>query len=151
MKAVNSQVAVRMSQHAVNTAYADVERIRMHVRVKSDVLTMQCRQAGLPIELAEVCAGLLASVVDDLVTASKLPRSDFERSKRKERILAATDEPALSALRCAIAASPVNGRAAVAHWDAICENWERGKFAWLLGLDTETAYGYGKRLEKRTC
>lgn len=145
---MNSPV-VRMPQHAVSTAYAAIDRVRPHVRIKSPVLTTACRQAGLPTELAEICGGLLASVVDDLVAIGKLGRTDFERSKRKERILAATEEPALSALRCAMAASPVNGRAAVAHWDAICEKWERGKFAWLLGLDTETAYGYGRRLEKR--
>lgn len=103
----------------------------------------------MPIELAELCGGLLASVVDDLVAIGNLKRTDFERTKRKQRILATTEEPAKSALRIAVAASPINGRAAVAHWDAICEQYEVGKLAWLLGLDTETAYTYGKRMEKR--
>lgn len=116
----------------------------------SPVVTTHCRQAGLPLELAELCGGLLASVVDDLVTIGKLPRSDFERSKRKQRVLAAAEEPAMSALRLAIVASPINGRAAVAHWDAVCEKWELGKLAWLLGMDTETAYRYSKKVEKRT-
>jgi hypothetical protein len=117
--------------------------------MKSFTLTTACRQAGLPIELAELCGGLLASVVDDLVTIGRLRRTDFERTKRKQRVLAAADEPAASALRLAIVASPVNGRAAVAHWDAICEGYELGKLAWLLGMDTETSYGYGRRMEKR--
>jgi hypothetical protein len=117
--------------------------------MKSSTLTTACRQAGLPIELAELCGGLLASVVDDLVTIGRLRRTDFERTKRKQRVLAAADEPAASALRIAIVASPVNGRAAVAHWDAICEGYELGKLAWLLGMDTETSYGYGRRMEKR--
>lgn len=99
--------------------------------------------------MAELCGGLLASVVDDLVAVSKLSKTDFERTKRKQRILAAADEPAASALRIAMAASPLNGRAAVAHWDAICEKHETGKLAWLLGMDTETAYKYGKKIEKR--
>lgn len=103
----------------------------------------------MPIELAKLCGGLLASVIEDLVTIGKLRRSDFERSKRKERVLAATDEPAGSALRVAMAASPINGRAAVAHWDCICEQHEIGKLAWLLGVDTETSEGYGRRLEKQ--
>ena len=48
-----------------------------------------------------------------------------------------------------MAASPLNGRAAVAHWDAIAEAHEVGKLAWLLGMQTETAYSYGKKFEKR--
>jgi hypothetical protein len=101
------------------------------------------------MELAELCGGLLASVVDDLVTIGRLSRSDFERTKRKQRVLAAAEEPAASALRIAMAASPINGRAAVAHWDAICEKYEVGKLAWLLGMQTETSYRYGKKVEKR--
>lgn len=141
--------AIRLSQFAVETASAQAEAIRPLVRMRSDTLTAHCRQVGLPLELAELCGGLLASVVDDLVHIGKLRKSDFERTKRKQRVLAATDEPARSALRCAIVASPINGRAAVAHWDAICEKYELGKLAWLLGMDTETAYKYGKKIEKR--
>lgn len=103
----------------------------------------------MSIELAELCGGLLASVVDDLVAIGKLRRTDFERTKRKQRILAAAEEPARSALRIAVAASPVNGRAAVVHWDTICEQAEVGKLAWLVGLDTETSYAYGRRQERR--
>jgi hypothetical protein len=139
----------RLSQVAVRTAYEQAERIRPLVRMQSAVLTTACRQAGLPMELAELCGGLLASVVEDLIIIGNLRRTDFERSKRKQRVLAAADDPAASALRLAMAASPINGRAAVAHWDAICEGWEVGKLAWLLGMDTETGYGYGKRLERR--
>jgi hypothetical protein len=141
--------SARLPEIAVQTASLHQERISVIVRMKSPTLTTACRQAGLPIELAELCGGLLASVVDDLVNIGRLPRSDFERTKRKQRVLAAADEPAASALRIAIVASPVNGRAAVAHWDAICEGYELGKLAWLLGMDTETSWGYGRRLEKR--
>lgn len=140
--------APRLSQVAVQTVDRHSQRIRTLVRMGSPTLTTACRQAGLPIELAELCGGLLASVVDDLVTIGKLRRTDFERTKRKQRVLAAADEPAASALRLAMAASPVNGRAAVAHWDAICEGFELGKLAWLLGMDTETSYGYGRRIER---
>lgn len=104
----------------------------------------------MPLELAELCGGLLASVVDDLIAISRLPRTDFERTKRKERILAATQEPACYAFKLAAAASPINGRAAVAHWDMVCEQHERGKLAWLLGMDTELGYKYGKKVEKRS-
>src|ERR1700744_683876 len=139
---------IRPSQVAVETAYRERERIRPLARIESVTLTTACRQHGLPIDLAELCAGLLASVVDDLVTVSKLPRTDFERTKRKQRVLAACDEPAASALKIAIGCSPINGRAAVAHWDTICEGYEVGKLAWLLGMDTETAWRYGKRIER---
>lgn len=139
----------RLSQVAVRTAYEGAERIRPLVRMNSPTLTTACRQAGLPIELAEICSGLLASVVDDLVAIGNLPRTDFNRTKRKQRVLAAADEPAASALRLAMAVSPINGRAAVAHWDAICESFEVGKLAWLLGMDTETSWGYGRRFRKR--
>jgi hypothetical protein len=111
-------------------------------------MTTACRQAGLPLELAEMCGGVLASVVDDLIVISRLPRTDFERTKRKERILAVAQEPACYAFKLAAAASPINGRAAVAHWDAICEKHELGKLAWLLGMDTELGYKYGKRILK---
>lgn len=138
----------RLSQVAAEAAFKHLQRIAPLARIKSPVLTTACRQAGLPLELAELCGGLLASVVDDLVNIGNLRRSDFERTKRKERVLAATEEPAASALRLAIAASPINGRAAVSHWDVICEGYELGKMAWLLGVDTETSRMYGKRMER---
>lgn len=100
------------------------------------------------MDLAELCGGLLASVCDDLVEASRLPRTDFERAKRLERVLAATAEPARSALCVAIAASPTNGRACARHWDAICDQGEQGKFAWLIGMDTDNAHRYGKKMQK---
>jgi len=140
--------AIRLPQVAVEAVTQGADRIRPLVRMQSETLTTACRQAGLPLELSELCGGLLASVVDDMVAISRLPRRDFERTKRKERVLAATDEPACAALRIAIASSPVNGRAAVAHWDVICEQHEIGKLAWLVGMQTETAYAYGKRVEK---
>lgn len=139
----------RLPQYAVETAARYTDELRPYVRMQSDVLTLACRKAGLPMELAELCGGLLASIVDDLITIGRLPRADFERTKRKERILEATEEPALSALRCAVAASPINGRAAVAHWDIVCEQHEQGKLAWLMGMDTELAWSYGRRAEKR--
>jgi hypothetical protein len=141
--------AVRLPQYAAMKAFAEADRIRPLVRMQSATLTTACRQRGLPIELAELCGGLLASVVDDLVMVSRLPKTDFERSKRMERILEATQEPALSALRLAMAASPTNGRACARHWDAICDRGEVGKFAWLLGMQTDTAYKYAKKVEKR--
>ncbi|MEL7086846.1 MAG: hypothetical protein AAGL98_00140 [Planctomycetota bacterium] len=141
--------AIRLSQAAVETAVKHADSIRPFVRLSSPALTTACRQRGLPLELAELCGGLLASVVDDLICISRLPRTDFERTKRKERVLAVADEPARSALRIAIAASPINGRAAVAHWDAVCEKYEVGKLAWLLGMDTDTAWRYGKRMERQ--
>lgn len=140
--------ATRLSQHAVRTASDQIGRIRPLVRVRSDSLTTQCRQHGLSADLAEVCGGLLASVIDDLVEIGRMRRNDYMRTKRKERVLAAASEPAASALRIAMAASPVNGRAAVSHWDVICEKHEIGKFAWLLGAETETAYRYGRKIEK---
>lgn len=142
--------AIRLSQYAVETASQGRQRITALVRIKSAALTTQCRQAGLPLELAELCGGLLASVVDDLVAIGNLRKTDFERSKRMDRVLAVTQEPAVSALRVAMAASPINGRACVRHWDAVCEKHELGKLAWLLGIETETAYRYGKKVEKRS-
>lgn len=147
MQVVSTQ---RLPQIAVQTVSHHAARIGALVRISSSTLTTACRQAGLPLELAELCGGLLASVVEDLVVIGNLRRSDFNRTRRKQRVLAAADEPAASALRLAIAASPVNGRAAVAHWDAICEGFELGKLAWLLGMDTETSWGYGRRMGKRS-
>lgn len=140
---------IRMPTRAIEQATYNAARISTLVRIKSPVMTTACRQAGLPLELAELCGGLLASVVDDLVTASKLPRTDFERAKRLERVLEATNEPAIFALRIAMAASPTNGRACVRHWDAICEKPERGMLAWLVGLRTDAAEKYSKKVEKR--
>lgn len=141
--------AVRIGDYALVTVTRAADSIRPLVRQTSPTLTNACIAAGFPVELAELCGGLLASVVEDLVEIGKLRRTDFERSKRKERVLQAAQEPARSALRIAIAASPINGRAAVSHWDAICDQPEQGKLAWLLGLDTEAAYNYGRRYNKR--
>jgi hypothetical protein len=111
-------------------------------------LTTACRQAGLSVELAELCGGLLASVIDDLIAIGRLERNNFERTMRKQRILATAEEPAASALRIAIAASPINGRAAVAHWDVIADRYERGQFAFMLGMPTEPARLYSQRHQK---
>lgn len=146
---MNNLAITQLPQIAVQTVDRHQNRIRALVRMKSPILTTACRQAGLPLELAEICGGLLASVFDDLAAIGNMRRSDIMRTKRKQRVLAAADEPAASALRLAMAASPVNGRAVVAHWDAICEGYELGKLAWLLGMDTETSYGYGRRMDKR--
>lgn len=139
----------RLSQVYVQTTVRHADSIRRLVRMESVAVMTACRQAGMSLELAALCSGLLASVVDDLIAIGNLRRTDFERTKRKQRVLAAADEPAASALRLAIVASPINGRAAVAHWDAICEGFELGKLAWLLGMDTETSGGYARRLERR--
>ncbi len=88
------------------------------------------------------------AVVDDLVTASNLRRNDFERTKRLERVIAACHEPAGAALRIAMAASPINGRAAIAHWDKVCEQDDIGRMAWLLGADSAASVRYGKKFEK---
>jgi hypothetical protein len=117
--------------------------------MRSTVLTTACERSGLSRELAELCGGLLASVVDDLIAIGRLPRQNFERTKRMQRVLAAADEPACYALKLAIAASPVNGRAAVAHWDMICPKWEIGKLAWQLGMQTDAARKYSRKVEKR--
>ena len=141
--------AIRLSQYALETASKHADRIKPLVRMSSPALTSACKRHGLSVELAELCAGLLASVIDDLITVGRLPRSDFERTKRMQRVLAAAEEPAVCALRIAIAASPINGRAAVAHWDAICAKYEIGKLAWLLGMQTDAARKYSKKVEKR--
>lgn len=141
---------VRLSQFHMETACKHVERIRPLARIASPALTTACRQAGMPLDLAHLCGGLLASMVDDLDAISRLPKTAFERAKRMERVLEATSEPAASALRLAMAASPVNGRACARHWDAICDQDERGKLAWMLGMDTDTAWRYGKKIEKRS-
>jgi len=139
----------RLSQYAVETVAANTAAIRKFARVSSPALIAACTQRGLSLYHAELCAGVLASVVDDLIAVSRLPRNDFERTKRKQRVLEAAQEPIMSALRCAIAASPVNGRAAIEHWDVVCEKHEIGKLAWLLGVQTENGYKYSKKAEKR--
>ena len=144
----NLPAITRPSQYAVEQAVASAPAIKRLVRMTSPTLTTACRQAGLPIELAELCGGLLASVVDDLVTASKLRRSDFERAKRMERVLEAAQEPQLFALRVAMAASPTNGRAVLRHWDQLCEYEERGMLAWLVGINTDSAQKYSRRIAK---
>lgn len=139
----------QVSTHAIETVERRQDTIRACVRLTSMSLTAACINRGVPENAAELCAGMLASVIDDLVQVSRLPRTDFERTKRKQRILAAATEPCASALRIAIAASPVNGRAAIEHWDIICEHYEVGKLAWLLGMPTETAYKYSKKIDNR--
>jgi hypothetical protein len=141
--------AVRIGQFTVETVVKQLPAIKGQVRLTSGVLTSAIVQAGLPASIAEVCGGLLASMIDDLVTIGNLRATDFERTKRKQRVLSLASEPALSGLRIAIAASPINGQAAVAHWDAICEKYERGKLAWLMGMTTDTSHMYGRQMEKR--
>lgn len=142
--------AIRPSQYALETAVNHAAVIRRYVHVQSASLICACVDAGLPLELAELAAGVLASVVNDLIVVSALPRNSFERTKRKQRILAAAVEPIASALKIAVACSPLNGRAAVEHWDVVCEKYEIGKLAWLLSVPTEAAHKYSKKVEKRT-
>ena len=140
--------AVQVSQYWLESVGRHADVIGSAVRVRSDTLTKACVQVGLPQPIAELCGGLLATVIDDLIEVGRMPRTAFERSKRKERILAAAQEPAAHALRLAIAASPINGRAAVAHWDVVCDRYEVGKLAWLLGMDTDAAAHYAKKIER---
>lgn len=139
----------QVSHDAIDTLRCYRDKIEVFVRLTSPALSEACEEAGLSPLLGKLCGGLLASVIDDLVQVSRLPRTDFERTKRKQRILAAATEPCASALRIAIAASPVNGRAAIEHWDIICEHYEVGKLAWLLGMPTETARKYSKKIDNR--
>ena len=141
--------AIRLSQYALEQVSANQAAIRSYARVNSLTLIEACKRRGLSLYHAELCAGVLASVIEDLVMIGRLQRNDFERTKRKQRVLAAAQEPIASALRIAAAASPVNGRAAIEHWDVICEKHEIGKLAWLLGMQTDTAHKYSKKVEKR--
>jgi hypothetical protein len=145
---MNSPV-LRPHEKNLNTVRGYLDQIKSYARLVSPMLTEACKEAGLNSPVADVCAGVLASVIEDLIAVSRLNRSDFERTKRKERVLAAAQEPVASALRLAIAASPVNGRAAVAHWDVVCEHHEVGKLAWLLGMPTETAKKYSVKYGRR--
>jgi hypothetical protein len=150
---MSTQLTIRPSGFAIEQVQRHGPAIRSKlVRFTSPALTAACTAAGLTHEQAELCGGVLASVIDDLIAISRLARNDFERTKRKERIIAACSEPASYALRIAIAASPINGRAAVAHWDAVCANrYEKhdiGKLAWLLGMCTEAAKKYASRLDR---
>jgi len=52
---------------------------------------------------------MLASVVDDLVTIDGLRKTDFERTKRLERVLAATHEPAAPSPAAAPMDEPARG------------------------------------------
>jgi hypothetical protein len=147
---MNTQLTTRLSGYALEQVSRHGSAIRSKlVRFTSPALTAACTNAGLTHEQAELCGGLLASVIDDLIAISRLARTDFERTKRKERIVAACNEPASYALKIAIAASPINGRAAVAHWDAVCANkyekHEIGRLAWLLGMDTDASKRYSQR------
>jgi hypothetical protein len=143
---MSTQLTTRLSGYALEQVSRHASAIRSKlVRFTSPALTSACTSAGLTREQAELCGGLLASVIDDLIAISRLARTDFDRTKRKERIIAACSEPASYALRIAIAASPINGRAAVAHWDVICEKHERGRVAWLLGMDTDGSRRYAQR------
>jgi hypothetical protein len=151
----NRLPAIKVAQYALEQAMRHSTAIRAKlVRFASPALTRDCVEAGLTTDLADLCGGLLASVIDDLIAVGKLPRTDFGRTKRKERILAACQEPASSALKIAIAASPINGRAAIAHWDMLCgnkyEKHEIGKLAWLLGVDTDAARRYSRRIDQRS-
>lgn len=119
--------------------------IRPLVRLRSDTLTTACRQRGLPMDLAELCGGLLASVIEDLTAIPALKRTDFERTKRLVRVIAACQEPAASALRLAMAAAPINGEAALRHWDMVCEPEDKGRMAWLLNFRTDASERYGRR------
>jgi hypothetical protein len=147
---MSTQLTARLSGFAIEQVSRHAPAIRSKlVRFTSPALTAACTKAGLTREQAELCGGLLASVIDDLIAISRLARTDFERTKRKERIIAACSEPASYALKIAIAASPINGRAAVAHWDAVCANkyekHEIGRLAWLLGMDTDASKKYSQR------
>lgn len=143
--ALTPAAACRLPEIYLETAARGADRIKPLVRMKSPTLERACTAVGMPADMAELCSGLLASVIDDLQAVGSMSRKDFKRTRRMQRILESAEEPARSALRLAIAASPLNGRAAVAHWDAICDSIELGKFAWLLGVDTDTARAYGRR------
>jgi hypothetical protein len=89
-------------------------------------LLAKATAAGLPVDCAELACSVLTRVVECLDTAGQMRRGGFARAKLIETALQACRPPVSDALRVAMVACPVDGRAVLRLWAEVADPWERG-------------------------
>jgi hypothetical protein len=96
-------------------------------------LVAKARAAGLPADAAELACGVLTKVITCLDGAAKLRRgSGYARAKLIETALHACRPPVSDALRVAMVACPIDGRAMLRLWCEVADYHERGVMLDLL-------------------
>jgi hypothetical protein len=89
-------------------------------------LLAKATAAGLPAECAELACSVLTRVIECLDTAGQMRRGTYGRAKLIETALQACRPPVSDALRVAMVACPVDGRALLRLWNEVADPWERG-------------------------
>jgi len=90
-------------------------------------LLAKAKANHLPADCAEVACGVLTRVIECLDQAARLRRgSGYGRAKLIETALQACRPPVSDALRVAMVACPVDGRALLRLWTEVADYHERG-------------------------
>jgi hypothetical protein len=105
----------------------------VHGHPASPGLVAKARAAGLPADVAELACGVLTRVVTCLDGAARLRRgSGYARAKLMETALQACRPPLSDALRVAMVACPIDGRAMLRLWHEVADVYERDAMIELL-------------------
>jgi hypothetical protein len=93
----------------------------------SPALFAKARTGGLPVNTAHIATCVLTRVIECLDTAGQMRRgSGYGRAKLIETALQACRPPVSDALRVAMVACPVDGRAVLRLWAEVADYHERG-------------------------
>lgn len=96
-------------------------------------LVEKAKAAGLPVDVAELACATMTKVITCLDHAAKLRRgSGYARVKLLETALDACRPPVSDALRVAMVACPVDGRAMLRLWREVADMHERSAMFDLL-------------------
>jgi hypothetical protein len=80
----------------------------------------------LPADCAQIACAVLTRVIECLDTAGQMRRGTYGRAKLIETALQACRPPVSDALRVAMVACPVDGRALLRLWAEVADHHERG-------------------------
>jgi hypothetical protein len=102
-----------------------LEFVRDHTA--SPGLVAKARDAGIPPCAAQLACAVLTRVIECLDRAAQMRRgSGYARAKLIETALQACRPPVSDALRVAMVACPVDGRALLRLWNEVADHSERG-------------------------
>jgi len=90
-------------------------------------LLAKAKTAGLPADCAEIACAVLTRVIECLDQAARMRRgSGYARAKLIETALSACRPPVGDALRVAMVACPIDGKALLRLWTEVADHRERG-------------------------
>jgi len=114
---------------ALNTVFKPPPALLAYVvdHPASPGLLAKAKTAGLPNSCAELACAVMTRVIECLDQAAQMRRgSGYARAKLIETALSACRPPVGDALRVAMVACPIDGKALLRLWNEVADHSERG-------------------------